>query len=259
MEDNFDNNYECILQRLTTMKICLITDIFAFSSNFPIRFLYIVSKSKKLQKTIKEILANINVDNNIISKQTLIYYNKYILAQKIYLHIVEKNIEQKIVGIKFDFPALNTIEGIDIKDKYVNIVYNNLKDCLYEKYNSLKIFCQDLKYKNKNNKWFFESISNKNNEYFNNCAFITNDIESIQMIIYLLYYYNYLNFKNFLKVKKIQKSDIIKIIFDDKNINYILEYPRSIVFNQQFIHQLLKSNINFYIYSMFFGKLKYII
>ena len=129
---------------------------------------------------------------------------------------LSKFIEQKIVGIKFDFPALNTIEGIDTKDKYVNIVYNNLKDCPYEKYNSLKIFCQDLKYKNKNNKWFFESISNKNNEYFNNCAFITNDIESIQMIIYLLYYYYYLNFKNFLKVKKIQKSDIIKIIFDDK-------------------------------------------
>ena len=92
--------------------------------------------SKKLQETIKEILLNINVNNNIISKQTLIYYNKYILAQKLYLPIVEKIIEQKILGIKFDFPALNTIEGIETKEKYINIVYNNLKECLYEKYNT---------------------------------------------------------------------------------------------------------------------------
>jgi len=72
-----DNDYECILQNITSLRICLITEIFAFSSNFPFRFLYLVSKSKKLQKLIKEILSNINMDNNFLSKQTLKYINNY--------------------------------------------------------------------------------------------------------------------------------------------------------------------------------------
>ena len=136
MEDisyNDNNNYECILQKITSLRICLITEIFAFSSNFPFRFLYLVSKSKNLQKIIKEVLSNINMENNFLSKQTLKYIDNYILAQKIYLPLLEKTIEQKILGFNFDFPGLDTIQNIESEDDYKNVVYNDLKEELYEK------------------------------------------------------------------------------------------------------------------------------
>ena len=250
MEESSINNYECILQKITIMKISLITKIFAFSSNFPFRFLYIVSKSKKLREKIEETLSGIDLDNNYLSKETVNYINNYKCAQKIYLSIIEKTIEQKILGFKINFPDLNKIPNINNKNKYENVVYNNLKEELYEKYNSLKIYCSDLKYKNRNNKWFLEKISDKNNKYFNNCSFIINDILSIEILINLLYQNNYLNFKNSLKVKKIKENDPKKLILGDENIKYILEYPRAIIIKEKFIYQLLKSNIdNFYICS----------
>ena len=251
MDYNSINIYECIFQKITTMKITLISNIFAYISDFPIRFIYILLKSQKLQSIIKNILENINIDNNnILDKQTLISINKFKLAQKIYLAIIEKIIEQKIEGYKFDFPELNKISGINIDEKYAKVVHNNLKEFLYEKYNSLIVFCSDIKYKNRNNKWFFKRFSERNNEYFNNCAFLIDDIESIQIIIYLLYYNNYLNFKNNLTITKIKKYDSIKLILDDTDIKYALEYKRAIVINKTFINQLLKSNFNFYICSI---------
>ena len=95
MEESSINNYECILQKITIMKISLITKIFAFSSNFPFRFLYIVSKSKKLREKIEETLSGIDLDNNYLSKETVNYINNYKCTQKIYLSIIEKTIEQK--------------------------------------------------------------------------------------------------------------------------------------------------------------------
>ena len=247
--DNITNdNYQCVLQNIKTMKISLITHIFAYSSNFPFRFLYIISKSKKMKEIINSLLANILLENKL-SLECQSYINKYKLAQKIYLPISEKIIEQKINGFSFTFPELKSFPDINPKDKYAEIIYNNLKEELYEKYNSLEVFCNDIKYQNKKNKWFLKKISDKNNIYFNNCSFIIDDIESIEVIIYLLYYNNYLNFKNIIKIKKINTKEKIKFILDDKNIKYILEYPRAIIINNQFIYQLMKSNINFYICS----------
>ena len=231
------------------MKISLITEIFAFTSKFPFRFLYLVSKSKKLQMIIKEILSYINMDNNFFSEKTLKYINNYKLAQRIYLPLIEKIIERKSLSYKFDFPELKILSNINSKDDYEKVAYNNLKEELYEKYNSLKIYVNDEKYKNRNNKWFFAKISEIDNEYFNNCVFMVDDIESIQIVIYLLYYNNYLNFKNNLKVKRINEEDEIKLILGDVNIKYILEYPRAIILKQKFIYELINSNINFYICS----------
>ena len=250
MEDTPNNNYKCILQKVSKMKISLITNIFAFSSKFPFRFLYLVSKSKKLNNIIEEILSYINMNNNDLNKQTLNFVNKYKLAQKIYLTIIEKTIEHKISGFKLVFPELGKISNIISENNYKEVVYNNLKEELFEKYNSLKIYFNDLKYKNINNKWFLKNISGKKNEFFNNCLFILNDLLSIQIIIYLLYCNNYLNFKNNLKVVKIKETDAMKLILGDEKIRYILEYPRAIILKEQFVSQLLKSNIdNFYICS----------
>ena len=251
MEESSDDgdNYECILQNITSLRICLITEIFAFSSNFPFRFLYLVSKSKKLQNIIKEILSNINMNNNFLSKQTLKYINNYIYAQKIYLPLLEKTIEQKISGFNFNFPELDTIPNIKSENGYENIVYNNLKEELYEKYNNLKIFVNDMKYKNRNIRRFLEKIPDLDIGYYNNCVFIIDDIESIQTIIYLLYYNNYLNFKNTLKIIKINEANEIKLILGDKNIKYILEYPRAIIIKNKFTKELIDSNINFYLCS----------
>ena len=245
------NNNECILQKIISMKISLITEIFAYTSKFPFRFLFIISKFKKLNAKIEEILSNIDMEYNNLNKSTLSYIKKYKLAQKIYLPIIEKTIEQKILHFNFDFLKLdNSLNNIIDEENYKNVIYNNLKEELYEKYNSLKIYCNDLTYKNRNNKWFLEKISDKKKEYFNNCVFIINDILSIEIIIYLLYYNNYLNFKNNLKIKKIGKDDEIKLILRDENIKYILEYPRAIILNEKFIYDLLKSNMNnFYISS----------
>ena len=252
MEDisyNDNNNYECILQKITSLRICLITEIFAFSSNFPFRFLYLVSKSKNLQKIIKEVLSNINMENNFLSKQTLKYIDNYILAQKIYLPLLEKTIEQKILGFNFDFPGLDTIQNIESEDDYKSVVYNDLKEELYEKYNSLKIFVNHMKYTNRNNRKFLEKISESDIGYYNNCIFILDDIESIQIIINLLYNNNYLNFKNNLKIIKINEADEIKLILGDKNIKYILEYPRAIIIRNKFTKELKDSNIDFYLCS----------
>ena len=250
MEDTPNNNYKCILQKVSKMKISLITNIFAFSSKFPFRFLYLVSKSKKLNNIIEEILSYINMNNNDLNKQTLNFVNKYKLAQKIYLTIIEKTIEHKISGFKLDFPELGKISNIISEDNYKEVVYNNLKEELFENYNNLKIYFNDLKYKNINNKWFLKNISGKKNEFFNNCLFIINDLLSVQIIIYLLYCNNYLNFKNNLKVVKIKETDAMKLILGDEKIRYILEYPRAIILKEQFVSQLLKSNIdNFYICS----------
>ena len=250
MEDTPNNNYKCILQKVSKMKISLITNIFAFSSKFPFRFLYLVSKSKKLNNIIEEILSYINMNNNDLNKQTLNFVNKYKLAQKIYLTIIEKTIEHKISDFKLDFPELGKISNIISEDNYKEVVYNNLKEELFENYNNLKIYFNDLKYKNINNKWFLKNISGKKNEFFNNCLFIINDLLSVQIIIYLLYCNNYLNFKNNLKVVKIKETDAMKLILGDEKIRYILEYPRAIILKEQFVSQLLKSNIdNFYICS----------
>ena len=84
------------------------------------------------------------MEYNNLNKSTLSYIKKYKLAQKIYLPIIEKTIEQKILYFNFDFPNLdnslnNTIdeenksrqELIDFDNKYQNALNEaNINDIL---------------------------------------------------------------------------------------------------------------------------------
>ena len=245
MENNKIVNNECILEKITKLPITIITEIFAYSSNFPISFIYIISKSKKLQSIILKSLERINSKNDLDSKSNE-YILKYKITQKLYLKLLENTIFKKINNLPLTLPKLDE-EQLN-NNKYLNIVYNNFIE-LFDKYQSLKIYCNDNTFNKKRNKWFLKKISEINEEYFNNCIIIVDNIEDIESIIYLLYYNNYLNFKITLIVNKIKKENIKKIILEDEQINYYIEYPRSIILKRQLILSLLKLNINFYITS----------
>ena len=134
-------------------------------------------------------------------------------------------------------------------NEYLTIIYNNFID-IYDKYQSLKVYCNDSIFNKKRNKWYLKKISEIKEEYFNNCVFIVYNIEDIEPIISLLYNNNYLNFKTTLIINKIKDDKMKKIIFEDEKINYNLCYTRAIILKKQFILQLLKLNINIYVYSM---------
>ena len=50
MENDKHLKSECILCQITKLPITIITEIFAYSSNLPISFIHIISKSKKCKK-----------------------------------------------------------------------------------------------------------------------------------------------------------------------------------------------------------------
>ena len=243
MEKNSIPKSECILENITKLPIIIITKIFAFQSDNPISFLYIISKSKKMQFILYTLLSNIN-PNNQLSKKVNEYIFKYKLSQKIYLSLLEKTISNKIHGLPLTLPTYKD----EPKTDYVKTVQDSFIQ-LFDKYQSLKILCNDSTYWNKKNRWFLEKMSEKNAVYFNNCIFMVNNVEDIESIISLLYNNDYLNYKTTLTVNKIKDDKIKKIILEDEHMNYYLEYPRSILFKSQFISQLLKLNINFYICS----------
>ena len=64
----------CILEKVNKLQIILISEIFALSSNYPIKFIIIVSKWERIQSLIKNVLSRINTDNTFGPK-----INEYIL------------------------------------------------------------------------------------------------------------------------------------------------------------------------------------
>ena len=245
MENNKIINYECILERITKLPIIIITEIFAYSSNYPISFIYMISKSKKMQSIILKILERINSKNDLSIKSNEFILN-YKISQKLYLTLLEHTIFNKIHGLPLSLPKLDAQQLKN--NKYINIFYNNFIE-LFDKYQSLKIYCNDNTFIKKRNKWFLKRISEVNEEYFNNCVIIVYNIGDIESIINILYYNNYLNFRITLIVNKIKNEKIKKIILEDEQINYYIEYPRSLILKRQLISSLLKLNINFYICS----------
>jgi len=243
MEKNSISKSECILENITKLPITIITRIFAYQSDNPISFLHIISKSKKMQLILYTLLSNIN-PNNQLSKKVNEYIFKYKLSQKIYLSLLEKTISNKIHRLPLTLPTYKD----EPKTDYIKKVQESFAQ-LFDKYQSLKILCNDSTYWKKKNRWFLEKMSEKNVLYFNNCIFMVNNVEDIESIISLLYNNDYLNYKTTLTVNKVKDDKIKKIILEDEHINYYLEYPRSILFKSQFISQLLKLNINFYICS----------
>ena len=246
MENDKHLKSECILCQITKLPITIITEIFAYSSNLPISFIHIISKSKKMQEILFKILSRINSKNDL-GQKTNEFIFKYKLSQKVYLALLESTISKKIANLPLTLPTLDEKEMNS--NEYLTIIYNNFID-IYDKYQSLKVYCNDSIFNKKRNKWYLKKISEIKEEYFNNCVFIVYNIEDIEPIISLLYNNNYLNFKTTLIINKIKDDKMKKIIFEDEKINYNLCYTRAIIVKKQFILQLLKLNINIYVCSM---------
>ena len=246
MENSKCIKSECILEKINKLPIIIITKIFSYSSNNPIPFVFLISKSKKMQELILNILSIINSKNDL-GKISNEFIFKYKITQKLYLTLLEHTITNKIHNLPLTLPILE--EGEFEKNEYLKTIYNNFIE-IFDKYQTLKVYCSDFTYNKKRNKWYLSKISDINDQYFNNCIFMVNNIEDIESIISLLYYNNYLNYKITLTINKIKDNKIKKIIFEDEQINYNVEYPRSIIIKRQFISQLLKLNINFYICSI---------
>ena len=232
----------CILEKVNKLQFILISEIFALSSNYPIKFIIIVSKWEKIQSLIKKVLSRINTENNFSPKINE-YILKYKQSQKLYLTLLEKTISKKIHQLPLELPLID--QGNNEYNKVINDNFNQI----FGKYSDLKIYCNDKTYSNKKNKWYLQKLSDINKEYFNNCVFIVNNIEDIESIILLLYSNKFLDFKTTLTVNKIKDDKIRNILLDNQYINYYLEYPRAIIIRRSFASQLLKLNINFYMCS----------
>ena len=146
MEKNSIPKSECILENITKLPIIIITKIFAFQSDNPISFLHIISKSTKMQFILYTLLSNIN-PNNQLSKKVNEYIFKYKLSQKIYLSLLEKTISNKIHGLPLTLPTYKD----EPKTDYVKTVQDSFIQ-LFDKYQSLKILCNDSTYWNKKNR-----------------------------------------------------------------------------------------------------------
>lgn len=241
MEKNTSKK-RCILEKVNKLQFILISEIFALSSNFPIKFIIIVSKWEKIQSLIKKVLSRINTENNFGPKINE-YILKYKQSQKLYLTLLEKTISKKIHKLPLELPSLD--QGGNEYDKVISENFNQI----FGKYSDLKIYCNDMTYSNKKNKWYLQKISEINTEYFNNCVFIVNSIDDIESIISLLYSNKFLDFKTTLTINRIKDDKIRNILLDNQHINYYLEYPRAIIIRKSFVSQLLKLNINFYMCS----------
>ena len=240
--EKISSKKRCILEKVNKLQIILITEIFALSSNYPIKFIIIVSKYEKIQSLIKKVLSRINTENNF-GQQINEYILKYKQSQKLYLTLLEKTISKKIHKLPLELPSLD--QGSNEYNKVINENFNQI----FGKCSDLKIYCNDETYSNKKNKWYLQKISEITTEYFNNCVFIVNSIDDIESIILLLYNNKFLDFKTTLTVKRIKDDKIRNILLDNQHINYYLEYPRAIIIRKSFVSQLLKLNINFYMCS----------
>ena len=236
---------DCVLSNINKLPITIITGIFAYSSNSPSQFISLISKSKKMQEIIFNVLSRINPKNEFNPKSNE-FILKYKLSQNIYLTLLENTISKKIKNLPLKLPLL---DEEDLKNnEFLKIIYNSFIK-IFDKYQSLNVFYNDTTFNKKRNKWYLKKTSEMHEKYSNNCIFIVNNVEDIESIISLLYYNNYLNYKTTLTINKITDEYIKKIVFEDEKINYYMEYPRSIILKRQFISQLLKLNINFYICS----------
>jgi len=240
--EKISSKKRCILEKVNKLQIILISEIFALSSNYPIKFIIIVSKWERIQSLIKNVLSRINTDNTFGPKINE-YILKYKQSQKLYLNLLEKTISKKIHKLPLELPSLD--QGNNDYNKVIKENFNQI----FGKYSDLKIYCNDETYLNKKNKWYLQKISEINTEYFNNCVFIVNSIDDIESIILLLYNNKFLDFKPTLTVNKIKDDKIRNILLDNQHINYYLEYPRGIIIRRSFVSQLLKLNINFYMCS----------
>ena len=170
---------ECLLEKVTKLPITLITIIFGYTSDYPISFVYLISKSKKMQSIIHTLLSNIS-EKNQLTKEENEFIIKYKASEVLYLDFLEKTISKKIHGLPLKLPLLQQ----EYKKKvYCNTFHRNFVQ-LFDKYQSLEIFCSNGTYFKKKNRWFLRKLSEKNLIYFNNCIFMVNNIINLTLLLY---------------------------------------------------------------------------
>jgi hypothetical protein len=128
MEKKQNYEYVCVLEKIKRLPIILITEIFAYTSEFPINFIYLISKSKKMQSKIHKILSSIS-EKNQLSRQENEFIKKYKLSEVLYLDFLEKTISRKIHTLPLKLPLLEKEYKTNL---YCNTIHRNFVE-LFDK------------------------------------------------------------------------------------------------------------------------------
>ena len=237
--------YSCILEKITKLKITILTEIFAYASNEPITFLYLCRESTNLNKIISVLISNIAKDNSL-GDQANEAIEKFKISRKTYLSLLKQTISEKLFASNFKIPNLPK----NLNTVYDKMIFENFKD-KYNKYeDTFIIYCSENIFKQKRKKWYLKILTIKNNLYFNNCVFMVESKEDLMKIIQVLFDNNCLNYNSNLIVCKLSDDSYIrKISLENENIHYCMEYCRSLILNKNIITQILNLKINFYICS----------